>query len=234
MHHLTAAQRDRLRHLVFTLIDQENARVLVPPYAAREGFWFGGGNLVQDGDGVLWLSGRYRNVGDSRTGLQAGQRGLECALFRSTDGGEHFEKVCSWSKTDLSAGGDNVLSIEGTALHRLPDGTWELFVSSEKERTYPDSVRAYQKPGTGVWHIDRMTGATPDALDPATLTPVLINHERPEYLHVKDPVVFDQLEGDTALIFCSHPFSWTSSNSGLAVRRAGVSGIHWLRKVENM
>ena len=52
---------------------------------AETGFWFGGGNMVQDHDGTLWLVGRYRNHGDSRTGLGAGERGLELALFRSDD-----------------------------------------------------------------------------------------------------------------------------------------------------
>lgn len=221
MQNFSEQHQERLQKLLRTLIDQEAASVLVPPYEASSGFWFGGGNLVQDQAGVLWLSGRYRNYGDSRTGLEAGQRGMECALFRSTDGGQHFEKAASWSKADLSYPHGRTLSIEGTALHRRPDDTWELFISSEKERSYPAGLESYQKPGTGVWSTDRITGATPEALAPATLTPVLENATRPEYLHVKDPVVFDLPDGQTALIFCSHPFSWTSSNSGLAQRFGG-------------
>jgi hypothetical protein len=193
---------------------------LVPPYAPQPGFWFGGGSLARDPQGVIWLSGRYRNYGDSRTGLAAGQRGLECAIFRSDDGGASFHKVCSWSKEELSMPGRRVLSIEGTALRQQADGSWELFVSSEKELPYPDPLASYQKPGTGVWTIDRLAGPTPDRLDPATLAPVLENFHRPEYLHVKDPVAFECPSGDTGMIFCSHPFSWSSSNSGLAIRPA--------------
>jgi hypothetical protein len=58
-------------------------------------------------------------------------------------------------------------------------------------------------------------------MDAATLTPVLHGRDHPEYLHVKDPVVFGLPDGSTALVFCSHPFTWASSNSGLALRPAG-------------
>ena len=218
MQQLTANQNDALLQLLDALIDQSAARVLVPPYEAKPGFWFGGGNMVQEDDGSLWICGRYRNFGDSRTGLEAGARGMECALFRSDDGGASFQKVQSWSKADLSFAAREVLSIEGTALHRCADGSWELFVSSEKALDYPDPLQPFKKPGTGVWTIDRLTGSTLNELDPSTIAPVLENWERPEYLHVKDPVVFDNPQGQTALIFCSHPFSWASSNSGLALR----------------
>jgi hypothetical protein len=220
MQTLGAIQEKCLRGLLAALIDQEAARVLVSPYEDAMGFWFGGGSLANEAE-AIWLSGRYRNYGDSRTGLKAGQRGLECTLFRSDDGGQTFQKEHSWSKADLSCEGRTVLSIEGTALHRRPDGAWELYISSEKDLVYPGSVGAFQKPGTGVWTIDRMTGPSPAALDPSTLEPVLENLDHPAYLHVKDPVVFNHPDGGTAMIFCSHPFCWTSSNSGLAVRRPG-------------
>ena len=70
-------------------------------------------------------------------------------------------QVCSWSKANLSRAEWTVLSIEGTALHARSDGTWELFISSEKEMPYPASLRDYQKPGTGVWTIDRICGPSP-------------------------------------------------------------------------
>ncbi|MBV7331253.1 exo-alpha-sialidase [Chloroflexi bacterium TSY] len=223
MQNLTQNQHDSLLQLLSTLINQEKAKVLVSPYADESGFWFGGGNLQQDENGALWLSGRYRNYGDSRVGLEAGQRGMECAIFRSDDGGASFTKVQSWSKSDLSYENNKILSYEGTSLHRRSDGLWELFISSEKELSYPKVLQSYQKPGTGVWTIDGVTGTSPDTLDPSTIQPVLVNESHPEYLHVKDPVVFDLPNQATALIFCSHPFAWTSSNSGLAVRPAGES-----------
>ena len=218
---LSSQQEEALNQLLVELINQNQARILVPPYQAAPGFWFGGGNLAQDQAGVIWLSGRYRNFGDSRTGLKAGERGVECAIFRSEDSGQTFRKVQSWPKTDLSYKDRKVLSIEGTALHRLPDGDWELFISSEKELAYPETWAGYQKPGTGVWTIDRMTGPAPTELTPDTLTPVLENRDYPEYLHVKDPVIFDDPAGNTTMIFCSHPFAWSSSNSGYALRLRG-------------
>jgi len=222
---LSPAHTAKLIDLLRALIDQSQATVIVPPYAAESGYWFGGGNLVQDERGTVRLSGRYRNVGDSRTGLVAGARGLECALFRSDDQGRTFTKTASWSKVDLSVAGTRVVSIEGTALHRRSDGAWELYISTEKEIAYPAPWTDFQKPGTGVWVIDVLTAPSPDAFDPAQLSPVLNALDRPEYLHVKDPVVFDRPDGATALIFCSHPFTWASSNTGLAIRPAGAQSF---------
>lgn len=217
---------DRIQHhaligLVRALVDQERARIIVPPMEAGEGFWFGGGNIVDDGD-AIWVSGRYRNRGDSRTGLAAGTRGVECTFFRSTDRGETFTRVVGWSKADLSRDAE-VLSIEGSALHRLPDGGWELFVSTEKDLPYPEPFRSYQKPGTGVWSIDRLTGPALDGIDATTIRPVLAGVD-PAHLHVKDPAVHDGPEG-TDLLFCSHPMSWASSNTGLAVRSRPEDGF---------
>ncbi|MBC8869083.1 MAG: exo-alpha-sialidase [Planctomycetes bacterium] len=218
MRKLDSQKRECVLRLLRELINQDQARVLVPPYGTESGFWFGGGNAIADEHGVIWLCGRYRNAGDARTGVGKGERGLECAVFRSDDDGNNFEKVLSWSKADLSGEGDQVVSIEGTALHRLADGRVELFISSEKDRPYPDPFTGYQKPGTGVWTIDRMIADSVEGLEPASLEPVLENIDRPEYLHVKDPVVFDDADRGTILLFCSHPFTWSSANTGMAVR----------------
>jgi hypothetical protein len=221
MQKLNIQQKTCLKNLLTQLIDQEQARIVVSPNEKSSGFWFGGGNFAQAQDGSIWICGRYRNHGDSRTGLEAGQRGLECAIFRSNDGGQNFTKIHSWSKADLSYPDRKVLSIEGTALHQCHDGSWELFISTEKEMSYPEPLAPFQKPGTGVWTIDKINGKSLETLDVSTLTPVLENADRPEYLHVKDPVVFDAPNGDTALIFCTHPFTWASGNSGLALRKKG-------------
>ena len=197
------------------LVDQTRARVAVPPHAAVDGFWFGSGNAVRDDDGAIWLVGRYRDAGDSRTGLEAGVRGAELAVFRSDDDGRSFEKRAAWTKRDLSRLGD-VTSIEGSALTRRADGTWEAFVSLEKARPYPRDVAELQKPGTGVWSIDRLVGPRPDALDVASQAPVLASDD-PVTLHVKDPVV--ARDGERTLLWaCAHPASWASSNTVFAVR----------------
>jgi hypothetical protein len=215
---LTPPQQQAVLKLLPRLIDQSKAQVIVSPNAPASGYWFGGGNLLEDDAGVMWLCGRYRNAGDSRSGLGQGERGLECAIFKSTDHGRSFTKVVSLSKDDLSRPEREVISIEGCGLNKRPDGTVELFVSSEKCVDYPEALKSFQKPGTGVWTIDRLTGRAPDQLDISSLETVLENFGQPEYLHLKDPVPYNVPDGTTILIFCSHPFNWSSANSGLACR----------------
>ena len=208
----------KLRALAEALLDQPAARVIVPPHECRSGFWFGGGNLTRDHAGAIWLTGRYRNAGDARTGTKAGERGLECAVLRSDDAGRSFTEVKRWTKAELSTGGAPVLSIEGTALRWRGDGRCELFISTEKQQAYPEAVASHQKPGTGVWSIDVMTGNSPDAMDGRGVRPALSQTPPVEYLHVKDPVVFEFGAGRTVLVFCTHPYCWSSGNSGYAIR----------------
>lgn len=79
---LTDEQKQKLTTLSSELINQEAARILVEPQDRSTGYWFGGGNVIQDRDGSILICGRYRNYGDSRTGVGAGERGLELAIFR--------------------------------------------------------------------------------------------------------------------------------------------------------
>jgi hypothetical protein len=205
----------RLMEVGKRLVSQENARVLVPPRANEAGFWFGGGNICRDADGSLLLCGRYRNGGDARLGIQAGPRGAELAVLRSSDAGDTFSPVVSLLKRHVAPRGQEVLSIEGAWMRRTAAGL-ELYVSSEKRRDYPREVREFQKEGTGIWSIDLLRASNVDGLDRAGAEPVLSSTE-PAGLHVKDPVVFE-LNGRTWMIHCAHPFGWTSSNSRLAER----------------
>ncbi len=211
---------ERLRRLCLALVDQQNARVIVPPMRNGPGCWFGGGNMIQAGDGSLYLVGRYRNSGDSRLGVGAGERGLELAIFRSDDCGHSFQKAVSYSKPDLTVGNREVLSIEGSALHWTDRGV-ELFVSTEKTNIgYPDGWEQYLKPGTGVWTIERLEATSVDGLQEASVRTVLESTDL-RYLHIKDPFLYDLDGGDVMLLFCSHPFCWTSSNTGYARKRKG-------------
>ena len=203
------------------LVNQEKARVIVPALSSKQGFWFGGGNTVEDTAGDLWICGRYRNSGDSRFGIDVGERGAELAIFRSNRSFGKVEKVLSFQKQDLNVGDLEVLSIEGSKLHFTDNGA-ELFVSTEKKRKYPQGIEEFQKPGTGVWSIEHAAAPTIEALKNAELTTIL-QTEDPEVLHIKDPVVYDTASGDTVLAFCTHPFNWSSSNSGFVVRPAGAS-----------
>ncbi|MGB1252892.1 MAG: hypothetical protein ACPG8W_19920 [Candidatus Promineifilaceae bacterium] len=128
---LTSAEKQRLTTFANALINQHTAQILIAPQRQGYGYWFGGGNLVAAPDGALYLVGRYRNFGDSRTGLGMGERGLELAIFKSADRGQTFEKVVSLPKAMLGVGDHDVLSIEGAALHFSEQGV-ELFVSTEK------------------------------------------------------------------------------------------------------
>lgn len=218
---ITQIQRERLIRFCEALIDQKAARILVHPRQAQPGFWYGGGNLLEAPNGDFYLVGRYRNEGDSRTGLGMGERGLEVVIFRSTDRGQYFEKVHTFSKTALGLPRKAVLSIEGSALHWTADGV-ELFVSSEKRIPYPAALEVYQKPNTGVWTIERL--AAPSVEELAAAQPeTILECSDPRYLHVKDPFVLDQPNGDTLLGFVTHPFSWTSSNTAYALRPAGAA-----------
>lgn len=202
----------RLAAVASRLIDQEQARVIVPPQRTGPGHWFGGGNMAQDPQGNLWLTGRFRNQGDSRTGLGAGERGLELAIYRSVDNADSFEKVLAFSKADLNVGTHEVLSIEGTALRFIEDRV-DLFVSTEKQGIgYPEDLRSHLKPGTGVWTVDRLSAGSIDRLANASVETVLQTDD-PRFIHIKDPFLGSH-RGVDCLLFCTHPFSWTSSNTG--------------------
>ena len=63
MSHLPSDMIDRLKELGLRLIDQRNARILVPALGNESGFWFGGGNLLQEPNGTILACGRFRNPG---------------------------------------------------------------------------------------------------------------------------------------------------------------------------
>ena len=214
---LTDLQQQKLIDLGRALVDQNKARVLIEPQDRSEGFWFGGGNLVRV-DGRFYIVGRYRNHGDSRTGVGTGERGLELAVFAGDDFHGPYEKVLSFDKSDFGENGNPVVSIEGSAL-LVTDRGVELFVSTEKARGYPEEIADFQKPGTGVWAIDRMRADRIESLSPDTQEEV-VSSSVPSRLHVKDPTAFETGAG-TLLIYCNHPYTWSSSNTSLMLRPKG-------------
>jgi hypothetical protein len=219
---LTPIQRKKLTQFAQALVDQHEARIVIPAEQPQSGFWFGGGNMCKSFDGALYLCGRFRSKGDSRTGLSAGARGKALVVLRSTDRGGHFERVLAFNKADLGLPDRPVLSIEGSALHWTRNGI-ELFVSSEKDSIgYPEEWQSFQKANTGVWTIERLQASTIEGLAEAPIDTILACRD-PRWLHVKDPVVHDTANGDLMLAFCTHPYSWTSSNSGYVLRAQGSS-----------
>ncbi len=213
---LSESDESALVTLATALVDQQRARPLVMPQENAPGYWFGGGNLVREPDGSLLLVGRYRNAGDSRRKVAAGERGLELALFRLTDSVQPPKKVASFPKSVLGVGDPDVLSIEGSALRIAANGAVELFVSSEKAGIdYPPGLEEFLKPGTGVWTIDRIAADSVDDLGDAPIAPLLESRDS-RFLHVKDPLLWDPADGRQLVLFCTHPYCWTSSNSGYA------------------
>lgn len=220
---LTPVQTEKLTALASALIDQNAARVLVEPLERSTGYWFGGGNVIRDRDGSVLISGRYRVYGDSRTGVHSGERGKEAAIFRAPSFDAPFEKVASFSKPELSFPDREVVSIEGVALHLTDEGI-EFFVSSEKDIPYPDHIANFLKPGAGVWSIDRLSADCLANLSPTSLEEVIpAGLDDPARLHTKDPWPFDLPNGDLVLGYCTHPFSWSSSGTALALRKKGGS-----------
>jgi hypothetical protein len=203
---------DRLRRFAHILVDPAVARVAIAPEAPDKGFWFGGGKMAQDPAGRLWLTGRYRSSGDSRTGLDLGDRGRELAVFASDDQGSTWTKVLALDKAAVTPDGEPALSIEGSALRFVPGGV-ELYVSSEKKIPYPAPVAEYRKPGTGVWTIERLRAASVPGLATARPETVLASDD-PATLQIKDPFLHPLPGGGALLFFCQHPFSWTSSGTG--------------------
>lgn len=227
MSEINMEMQHRLIRLSKALINQEKAKILIPAKEEKSGYWFGGGNIVKNSAGNVYISGRYRNKGDSRTGTGVGVRGFELDIFKahndstfpggfSTSG---FSIVKRFSKKDLSYGDYRVISIEGSDLHFTREGV-ELYVSTEKEGIpYPEELKSFKKPGTGVWTIDVIRADSVENLDASNIQP-LIQSQDSRFLHVKDPIVYDSSKGDTVLIFCTHPFNWSCSNSAFAVRKA--------------
>ena len=229
----------KLKSFSQILVNQEEATIIVPAKSDATGFWFGSGNVVVVEDQTnlngyqLFLCGRYRNFGDSRQGLKAGERGISLAIFSSTNKGKEWKLEFEWTKYQLSEHlKQEIVSIEGSCLYfNRQKNKWELYVSTEKKRNYPAGFEDYQKPGTGIWSIDviESTDSSILTLAPETIKPVLISHD-PETLHVKDPYVYEDHFGNTDLIFCIHPFNWSSANSGMAKRNKNeneFSKINW-------
>ena len=219
---LSEKLENKLIDLGRRLLDQQSSRIIVQPLGTSFGYWFGGGNICVSKSGEILVTGRFRNEGDARTGTGAGARGLECSVFSGNSPDASFEKVLSFSKEDLSHTED-VVSIEGVSLINHPDtdDSYEFIISTEKKTAYPKTLINFQKPGTGVWSIDLLKSENGlEAFDLEDMK-TISRSEKGSTLHYKDPVGFMGENGQTHVIFCHHPFSWSSSNTGLITRQQG-------------
>lgn len=211
--------KSRLSELGRCLLDQQSARILVEPLGSSSGYWFGGGNLCLDQEEGVLISGRYRNQGDARSGVDQGERGLECVVFKANSPDCELKRIISFSKKDLSVN-EEVISIEGVSLIHSPkrQSQFEFIISTEKKISYPPNLLDFQKPGTGVWSIDSISSESGiESLDHHQIK-TIASSEKTSTLHYKDPVAFVWDDGETHILFCHHPFSWSSTNSGLLTR----------------
>jgi len=217
MSRLQADIEQKLTALGSALVDQKSARIIIPAEKNEPGFWFGGGSITRGTDGRLFITGRYRSSGDSRTGVAKGERGKELAVFASEDNGKSWRKIVSLPKKNLSRDGMDAVSIEGSALKHTENGV-ELYLSTEKANVpYPEGLESFKKPGAGVWSIDVMRAASVEALQSAEVEPFL-SCEDPQFLHVKDPFLYTGTDQTEYVLFCTHPFCWSSSNTGYVKR----------------
>ena len=212
MKHLDEQTIRRLRAFAHELVHPASARIAIPTDKSEKGYWFGGGNMATGPDGRLYLTGRYRSSGDSRTGLDLGDRGRELVIFASSDGGGSWTKALAFDKAAVAPDGREALSIEGSAIRFTKDGV-ELYVSSEKRVPYPAPMESYEKPGTGVWTIERLVATDVGALRGAKPVTVVSSGD-PATLQVKDPFLAEKADGGSYLFFCHHSFTWSSSNTG--------------------
>ena len=74
---------DKLKNLSIRLLDQRESTPLIMPQENSEGFWFGGGNFIQQEDGTILTCGRYRNHGDARTEPEQGNEAWSFPFLKS-------------------------------------------------------------------------------------------------------------------------------------------------------
>ena len=104
-------------------------------------------------------------------------------------------------------------------LHYIGRSKVSSYLFPQKKTTWviPENFESYLKPGTGVWTIDRLQAENIAQLVNASVIPVVAS-AAPETCHIKDPFVYHTKTDACMLLFCTHPFSWTSSNSGYITR----------------
>lgn len=74
------------------------------------------------------------------------------------------------------------------------------------------------KPGTGVWTIDVVEADVPENLSAKGIKHVVQGNDS-RFIHLKDPFVYDsKFTNEKYLMFCTHPYNWTSSNTGYMKR----------------
>lgn len=130
---------------VLPRFDPAEGMTVIEPPGSGAGWWAGAPSAVWTGSG-WYLSYRLRRPQPERGGTTL--------IAKSVDGA-NFTTIWSASKDDFASP-----SIERSALVRVSDDCWRLYVS------YVDGA-------DGRWRIDLLEAATPDGFDPRARRPAL-------------------------------------------------------------
>ena len=176
----TDYSRSLIRELHYRSIDPDAGIVIREPDVGEVGYWVGSPGAMWDpGTKSYYLTYRRRRPPGDTPG-----RGYLSLVARSSDG-VHFEDIAAISQDQL-----DTQSIERSCLRRL-DGSWVWYLG-------------YVDPADSRWRIDMVSAPTIDALDVASLRPVL-TAESTGTEGVKDPYVMTV--GPTLLMFASYAAS---------------------------
>ncbi len=146
------------------LFDPEHGTTVREPLESGQGWWAGAPTSYHDPEtGIYYVYYRLRKPRELG-------RGVMCRIAAGTDG-LHFEDIWQANQEDL-----NSPSMEKSAIFRLPDGTWQLYIS-------------YVDPVTSMWRIDVMEADEPGGFDPALAMPVFLPHDI-GLAGIKDPNVY--------------------------------------------
>jgi hypothetical protein len=175
------------------------SEVAVRAEGVGPGHWAGAPSAIWV-DGWIYLCYRLRKpVGNGR--------GYEVVVARSRDG-VHFERLTSIHKDE--AGTD---SLERSAIVRLPNGSWRLYLSCAT-------------PGTLHWHVDAIDADSPDRFEAEARVTVLAGDQRTAF---KDPVVHIDAAGSWHMWVCCHPLDDSGGEDRMETRYASSgNGLYWV------
>jgi len=147
------------------LFDPEEGVTVREPLQAGRGWWAGAPQAYHDAEsGTFYLYYRLRKPRDLG-------RGVMCRVAAGSDGLQ-FDDIWQANKEDLDSP-----SVEKSCLFKLPDGTWQLYIS-------------YVDPATNMWRIDLMEAEAPEGFDTASARKVFAPEEL-GLAGIKDPIVYN-------------------------------------------
>lgn len=147
------------------LFDPAEGVTVREPLQPGRGWWAGAPTAYHDDEtGTFYLYYRLRKPRELG-------RGVMCRVAAGSDGLQ-FQDIWSANREDL-----NSPSVEKSCIFRLPDGTWQLYIS-------------YVDADTNMWRIDCMEANSPDGFDTGSARKVFLPEEL-GLAGIKDPAVYN-------------------------------------------